>query len=209
MQHLRCEFPQIQHHLILSNRGYSGGVNFAFEKAFEQSKWVFLLTNDTELVQWQWQEPPPGLYSPTVWLRNKNRLDYRGGTFDSARGALQHVPQAAEEKTDSVFPYVPGTAFLLDRGSFLHIGLMDESLHTYWEDVDFGARAAKMGIPMGILPDVEIIHAGGKTNRKKAFYTHYLFRRNRLRVSWRHCPWYKKPMLAVYLSRDADRKSVV
>jgi GT2 family glycosyltransferase len=196
---LKKQFPQVEHWILPENRGYSGGVNEAFRRGFEKASWVFLLTNDTELVYWNLDPAllKAGIYSPKVWFRKMGRIDYMGGLFDSRSGRLRHlsVPLAASSAGWGRHFYIPGTAFLMARGVYQAMGPLDESLHTYWEDVDYGARAGKMGIHMGSLEGVEVIHQGRKTTGKDPFYTSYLFQRNRLRVSWRHCPWYLRPLL--------------
>lgn len=204
-QQLQEDFPDVYHFGRDKNGGYSGGVNGALEEAFKRSDWVFLLTNDTSLESAVRipEDLLPGLYSPLVWFRKKDRIDYVGGRFDSRRGRLQHLAHWGPRRTEpGVFPYIPGTAFLIHKSVFFKVGPMDESLHTFWEDVDYGVRAFQRKIPMGFLPDIQVLHMGGKTTRKKSFYTSYLFRRNRVKVSWRHCPWFYKPLLGPYLVTD-------
>ncbi len=207
IERLKKQFPTLTHWEFSPNRGYSAGVNAALTKAFESLEWVFLLTNDTQIENWQLeiQNLPTGLYSPMVWLKNKKALDYTGGFFDARRARLIHLKDSEMKTGIGRYPYIPGTAFLISRDVFRKLGPLDESLHTYWEDVDFGARAAKEKIHFGLLRNVEIIHYGRKTTRKDPFYSHYLFRRNRIKVSWRHCPWYYKPELALRLLPDAVR----
>lgn len=206
VEQLRAEWPQIQHWVHTDNRGYSGGANRALSQAFGDASWVLFLTNDTELVALKpdLEALRPGIYSPRTFLRRLDRIDYTMGFFDSRRGRLWHakVPHVGAQSRQGVYPYIPGTAFLLDRATFEFMGPFDESCHTYWEDVDYGARAAKAGIFMSTHVGVEVLHAGGKTNRKNPFYTRVLFQRNRRRISWRHCPWWAKPVLAMRFALD-------
>lgn len=201
---LKNQFPSIRHLEVHPNKGYSGGVNAALKWAFSSHEWAFLLTNDTEIMSWSLDHCrlAPGLYSPVVWFRNKGRLDYLGGRFNPVKGHLQHLKENSEEISVKGYPYVPGTAFLMSKDVFESVGEFDETLHTYWEDVDFGVRAHRRGIYFGNINSIEILHLGGKTTRKNSYYTRYLFRRNRWRVSWRYCPWYLKPLLAMRLFPD-------
>jgi GT2 family glycosyltransferase len=202
---LKNQFHNIEHWEFYPNKGYSGGVNAALEMAFANTDWVFILTNDTEISSWslQTEKLAEGLYSPVVWQKEKKGIDYVGGIFDSRSGKLIHLKESHAVSKPGCFAYIPGTAFLISKKVFNSLGPLDESLHTYWEDVDFGARASKAGIQFGLLKDIEIIHYGRKTTRKNPYYSNYLFRRNKLRVSWRHCPWYYKPQLAMKLIPDA------
>src|SRR6185437_1526529 len=95
--------------------------------------------------------------------------------------------------------YVPGTAFWLDRKTWQTIGPFDESLHTYWEDVDFSARAHLHGAYVGVHPETAIVHSVGKTCHKLPFYTQYLFQRNRRVVSQRYSPKWLRPWQSLYL----------
>jgi GT2 family glycosyltransferase len=207
IENLKNQFPTLTHWEFFPNRGYSGGVNAALNKAFEGFEWVFLLTNDTQIEKWNFdvQSLSPGLYSPMVWMKNKKSIDYTGGFFDARRAHLVHLKNFEIEMKTAQYPYIPGTAFLVSRDVFEKLGPLDESLHTYWEDVDFGARASKEKISFGLLKGIEIIHYGRKTTRKDPLYSRYLFRRNRMKVSWRYCPWYYKPELAFRLVPDAIR----
>lgn len=207
---LKRQFPTILHWEFFPNRGYTGGVNAALTRAFQEFSWVFLLTNDTQIAAWNLSEDllsqlKSGLYSPVVWLKNKKGLDYTGGAFSSRRGRLTHLKNSEMKSGAGNFFYIPGTAFLISKEVFQKLGPLDESLHTYWEDVDWGARASKLKIRFGLLEGVQIIHFGRKTTRKNPYYSNFLFRRNRIRVSWRHCPWYYKPELAFRLVPDILR----
>ncbi len=199
IQELENQFPTIQHWHLEKNGGYTGGVNEIFRRAFEKSEWVFLMTNDTELTAWDLNcfSLSPGIYSPQIWLRKVGRVDSCGGLFNSRTGRLQHLREPLKKKDLSwgQFLYAPGTAFLLSRKVYQVLGEMDESLHTYWDDVDYGARAMKENILIDFLPSVQLIHQGRKTTGKDSFYTGFLFQRNRVLISMRHCPILFKWML--------------
>ncbi len=202
---LKIQFPQIRHWSLEKNSGYSGGVNEIFRQGFKTSEWIFLLTNDTEITHWDLNTNnlQPGLYSPKVWLRKPGRIDYCGGLFDSRWAWIRHLekPLSQEALSQGQYLYVPGTAFLLSQEVYKKLGGMDESLHTYWEDVDFGARATKQKIIIGFIPQIQLIHQGRKTTGKDSFYTGFLFQRNRFLISWRHCPWFLKWMHLLHVGK--------
>ena len=204
---LTKEFPSIAHWSTDENKGYASGVNQALAHAFKKWSWVFLLTNDTKLIRWSGDIPiQPGIYSPKVYLRRTDRIDYQLGYFNSVTGKIWHAKDAHLHAgypiKNGVFTYAPGSAFLISTEVFNSVGSFDEGLHTYWEDVDFGARACLNGFAPLTWPQIELIHLGGKTTRKDPFYTNFLFKRNRRRVSWRYCPTLYKPALAANLALD-------
>jgi GT2 family glycosyltransferase len=96
--------------------------------------------------------------------------------------------------------YVPGTAFLLDRESWqklAHDGrAFDESLHTYWEDVDLSMRAHAEKVKVAPWPAVQLLHKVGKTCHRNPFYTRFLFQRNRRIVSRRYVAAWMRPLQA-------------
>ncbi len=201
LQH-QNNFPTIHHWDYEDNKGFSGGANRAFKKAFTMWDWILFLTNDTQLLTFPVLPERPGLYSPLVFLRHVGRIDYCMGGFDSKKGKIWHERLPEQKKVDfqkGLYSYVPGTAFLVHRSVYQKIGGMDESCHTYWEDVDFGVRASRSGFLAQEWAPIKVLHFGGKTTRKDRFYTSYLFQRNRKRISWRHCPWWAKPFLFWHL----------
>ncbi len=74
---------------------------------------------------------------------------------------------------------------------------MDESLHTYWEDVDYSARTYLKGYKIGVIKDLKILHRVGKTCHQKPFYTTFLFQRNKRIVSIRHSYFLVRPYVAL------------
>lgn len=207
---LTSHFQSIQHLRLEENRGFSGGANHLLNFAFERWEWVLFLTNDTTLESVPAQMPPrPGLYVPQVYLRKRERIDYQMGFFNSRIGQLRHLREneiPSFESKSGLFTYAPGTAFLLHRDVFRSVGTFDETLHTYWEDVDFSVRCHKKGYSPKAYWSFEVTHAGGKTTRKDSFYTNFLFQRNRRIVSMRHCPIWGRPELLVRLAFEKLRK---
>ncbi|HOV15619.1 MAG TPA: hypothetical protein PK771_15130, partial [Spirochaetota bacterium] len=94
--------------------------------------------------------------------------------------------------------YIPGTAFFITKDAFVRTGGMNESYHTYWEDVDFSFRARRLGFRMARSFDANISHLVGKTCHKKSVYTTYYFQRNRIRFAISHLdPDYRKKLKEV------------
>ena len=103
---------------------------------------------------------------------------------------------------------VPGTSFLIHRDLFNQVGGFDESLFTYWEDVDFSQRVHAQGFPVGHHPHFSLRHGVGKTCHKQSYYTSYLFHRNRRRVSRRYCKPTSRPLLETVLIKDWAGRSL-
>ncbi len=196
IQFLQNEFATINHLIMEKNKGYSGGVNYIFENCFKEFDRIVFLTNDIELVNFPKNLPrEKGLYAPLVFFRKIEKIDSLGGFFEPSKLKLTHVKDLYSFEhffkerrffKQTKIPYVPGTAFVIDKEIYLDIGKMDESLHTYWEDVDFSARAYLRGHKIGVIKDLQVLHRVGKTCHQKPFYTTYLFQRNKRIISLRY-----------------------
>lgn len=186
---LKTQFPEIHHHILKDNRGFTGGTNEILKLVFKFSDWVFFITNDCELLTPMTVPVVPGLFAPKIWRRKTGQIDSLGGVFTPLRKKLIH--SQLSNRKPFVWPrlqyfYVPGTAFIMHKSVFEKVGPFDESLHTYWEDVDYSVRAHRTGVLIDVLPNIEIRHAVGKTCHKDKFYTNHLFKRNREIVSRRY-----------------------
>jgi GT2 family glycosyltransferase len=197
VQRLNNKFPHIQHWVLDKNRGFTGGVNEIFRRAYTLTPWVFLLTNDCELLsraQLSDVNRPPSLLGTVAWTSRKGeqrgKIDSFLGKVNLASGHLTHFKSKLEMMaplTSSEKYYVPGAAFFLHRDIFTQAGGWDESLETYWEDVEYSLRLQQAGLLIGIEELVEINHKVGKTCHRDPYYTSYLYQRNRRLVSLRYC----------------------
>lgn len=203
---LIAAFPEVRHVRMEKNLGYSGGLNYGLKKCFTEFERVIFVTNDVELVSMPKTWPVAlGFYAPKIFFRKLGKIDSLGATFIPHLLKLIHIKNEfeferilSEKRSKWKIPYVPGTAFVLDRVIYEKIGSIDESLHTYWEDVDFSARVFLGNQVMGIIKDLTFLHKVGKTCHQKPFYTTYLFQRNKRIVSFRYCYFLLKPFLYLY-----------
>lgn len=193
---LAREYPDIQHHRLEKNRGFSGGFNAALTRVFADGADVCVfLTNDTvfhggadrHLVR-AVAKNNAGMAAPCIrYLSNPDAIDSLGAYFDAETASLAHYHR--QDLPPILVPdrdYIPGTALAVTRDAFMTLGGADESYHTYWEDVDMCFRAHAAGIPLVRVPGAQIDHGVGQTCHKKPFYTMYLFQRNRLTFCRRH-----------------------
>lgn len=192
---LKKTFPFIDHVVLINNKGFSGGSNvgihYAFEKHAHMSPWVLFLTNDCELERWPIlsTQQAPALLTPWIWARKTDRLDSIGGKINLSTGVPSHLKQLESfeellsQPQKNERPYVPGSAFLIHRDFFDQLKGFDETLETYWEDIDLSLRATLAGLTLGVLPTFQVRHKIGKTCHKHSHYTTYLYQRNRHWVS--------------------------
>jgi len=209
---LKTIFPQILHFVGSKNSGFSGGANRALESAFQKWSWVFFMTHDTELLK---LDPnftaPPGLYAPLIWDRQKSQWDSFGGAFEITRAHLRHLRSDSDGLNRAEKFYVPGTAFLIHRTIFETLTGFNESLGTFWEDVDFSLRCGKKSLPLGGTRAFEVLYHGGKIRHHDVHYSLYLYQKNRWRVAWNYIQrenlWWHLPSLALVFAFDFVRLS--
>lgn len=190
---LQAAFPGIEHLCMKENRHFSGGANAGLKKAFETETWVLFLTNDCQLLNLQAPIAEPALIAPLIYARKEGRVDSLGGTFTVHRAHLAHC-KSKEEFENARHPYIPGTAFWIHRDIFEKTKGFDETLQTYWEDVDLSRRTQELGFQLKTDDTTQVLHAIGKTCHKDTLYTTYLYQRNRKRISLK----YAKNKLPVY-----------
>jgi len=56
--------------------------------------------------------------------------------------------------------------FLIPRKIMERVGILDERLFTYFEDVDYARRLKKLGIPIYYTPKAQFIHQHGATGKR-------------------------------------------
>lgn len=191
-QKLKSHFPAVSHYDIEKNQGFTGGANAGLKHLFKRYEWVYFITNDCEMVTAFEVPPQSGFYAPTIFRRKLGVVDSMGGKLNLAIGKLHHCKSPADfEKNNSfIKSYIPGTAFILHRDYFESLGDFDESLHTYWEDVDISLRAHQMGMKLSLSPANQLIHKIGKTCHKDKFYTQHLFWKNRETITKKHATFF-------------------
>lgn len=197
-QILSEKFKTVTHLSLQQNRGYSGGVNFGLNKAFKNLDWLVLLTNDCQIQNLPKLPDAPAFVAPHIRIQKSLRTDSLGGGFKPHFAKIFHCKNFRDFET-SKYKYIPGSAFLIHKDVYYATGDFDESLGTYWEDVDFSQRALKKNQKLLIDPDWLVEHGRGKTCHKDRHYTLYLYQRNRKRISLKYTPTFYKPLLFIVL----------
>ncbi|MCB0349133.1 MAG: glycosyltransferase family 2 protein, partial [Bdellovibrionales bacterium] len=125
---LQTNFPNIEHLVLPTNLGFSGGANAGLTEAFKTADWCLFLTNDCVLETIGVLPTKPSIVAPKIWSRNTDRIDSLGGYFVPHKGLLQHIRNEEDFYTNSDLKYVPGTAFLLHKDIFSKTAGFDPSL---------------------------------------------------------------------------------
>jgi N-acetylglucosaminyl-diphospho-decaprenol L-rhamnosyltransferase len=95
--------------------------------------------------------------------------------------------------------WVSGACLLVRRADADAAGLLDERFFLYTEDVDFCAAVRAHGRTVRFTPDVEIVHARGRSRRHDPGAAVAAYRRSQLAFYVKHHPWWA-PLLRLYLT---------
>ena len=189
------KFPDIKLIQNDENLGYCGGNNAGIKKA--EGEFIIILNPDT-IVETNWidellnaqKEFGDGLYQPKILsLNEENTIQSTGNMlhifgFGFARDKGNKVIERKEE-IEKV-GYASGTCLFTTRKVLDKIGLLDEFLFLYHDDLDLGWRGAQIGINSFYVPKSKIYHVESyslkwsskkfywlERNRKYCLQTHY------------------------------------
>lgn len=186
-----------------SNLGWSGGHNVGIKYALEhKADCIMLLANDAilydhtfdRLIEKLYSQNDIGIVGPKVYkygsklpiiinaggkLTQNRYFGIDIGNNEKDKGQFDHLSEC---------DFVAGTAITIKREVFGKIGLLNEDLFIYYEDVDFCLRARKTGYKCVNVQDAIIYHRGGATTKiGSALHTYYTAR-NHLLVVEKHAP---------------------
>jgi GT2 family glycosyltransferase len=173
VEYVRSTFPQV---MVLENErnlGYAAGCNIGIRYALEQSAdYLLLLNNDTlvqpnlvnSLTSWAETHPSDAALTPLicyaddpkkVWFAgsNRNRL-----TLDSEDFILGQATQQIATEKDRQVDYVMGCAIFIRAKVLRQVGLFDESLFMYYEDMDLSLRIQAAGYKLRYVPGSTVLH---------------------------------------------------
>lgn len=160
------------------NKGYAGGMNTGLRRALDDgADFVWLITQDvtvhpstlqTLLDLWQGLERPGMLGSLTV-LNDSDRVYFYKAHIEN--GNVRHRTKG---RTASEIPelradlgptdYVNGSCILTHRDVIDKVGLIPEDYFMYFEDCEWGLRAARMGFKNYVSYKTRVHHWRDQTS---------------------------------------------
>lgn len=162
-QMIKTQFPRVK---LIENRE-NAGFNPASNQGLRiyQGRYGMLLNNDTvvkadaldRMVEWMEKNPKAGACGPRL-LNTDGTPQRQGGLFSR----IHKLDKPTE------VDFVIGAALLVRREVIDKVGLMDENLFFYNDDLDWCIRIRKAGYKIYLLPQIEIVHYGGYSS-KRAF----------------------------------------
>ena len=157
------------------NLGFAAGVNLAINEALKKRfKSFLLLNNDTILLDGlekrlkkAFTKWPTSLIAPTIrWNAHINKGNYYHKYFGFI--VNNKIP-----KFGSWLYYFTGCALAFDRTFLDKVGYLNEKFFMYGEDVELTLRAQQKGVPLILLEDELVYHAGSQSSNMASFFYEY------------------------------------
>jgi GT2 family glycosyltransferase len=173
--------------VVFPNLGFTGGNNLVIREAFasgDPPEYVLLLNADTivrphaldALVDFMDAHPRAGIGgSQLLWPDGSvhwSPFRFPGIISEFGRGlglnlfsrlASRWSVNLPAPSADSTADWVSGASMILRRAMLDEIGLLDEGLYTYFDDVDICSRALRAGWESWYVPESQVIHLEGSS----------------------------------------------
>lgn len=181
---VRAAFPDVTLVALDTNVGFGRAVNVGAARA--RGEWLVLLNPDTEpvgdpvgeLVRYAGEHPGRGLYAgrtlradgtddgrsvfalPSLW----GYLCFATGLSSLFRRSPWLNPEelpGLDRRAGGPVPAVSGCVLLVERALFGELGGFTPDYFMYSEDIDLSHRARMLGAMPTLVPQAQVVHAGG------------------------------------------------
>src|SRR5271166_5591271 len=178
--------------VVYPNRGFTGGTNAAMQPAMDSAnppEYVLLLNSDTvvmdhaldTLVEFMDSHPKAGI-AASMLIAPDGKIEtspfrFPGIATELDRGLRLGIVSKllspwsialSKPKEASPVDWASGASLILRRTMLEQIGLLDEGLYTYFDDIDICMRARRAGWQTWYVPESKIIHLEGASTGIKA-----------------------------------------
>lgn len=224
---IRKKYPRAEVIEAGKNLGFAGGNNIGIRKALaDGADFVWLLNNDTTVAKnalsalvSAFEDPSVGVAGSKIYFspgreyhgdryKTKDRgrvLWYAGGLIDWSNMYASHrgVDEVDRGQYDTLeeTPFITGCSMMIRKEVFDKIGLLNERLFAYLEDLEFCLRAKQAGYKLLYAPKSVVWHKNAGSSGVGSNTHQYYMTRNRLLVGLRWAPLRTK----IALLREAVR----
>jgi hypothetical protein len=185
------------------NLGFSGGNNQAMRKALEDGDgYAYLLNPDTEAqpgfleeaIKVMESDPRIGIVQSQLRLHPKtelvnswgNEIHFLGFGYAGGESTPADGPEARAKLRVRDIAYASGAGMLIRASMLRELGMLDEELFAYHEDLEFSWRARLAGWRVVLAPASVVHH---KYEFSRSIKKYYWMERNRLIVLLRCYRW--------------------
>lgn len=188
----RRAFPEVEVFENKENLGYPGGNNVGIREALARgAEFFLLLNNDTvvdgdfarELLSVAMQDERIGLVTSKIYFFDRpDTIWFAGGRISSWTGRYRHTGYGEIDRGQ--FDGVEdigrpcGCSLLVTRRFIEDVGLMNEDLFLYGEEIDWAFRAREKGYRCVLAPRSKVWHKWGSSTggAKSGNYLYYSVR---------------------------------
>ena len=222
---LKQQYPEIKLIQNQENLGFAKANNQAIKQA--KGEYLFLLNSDTQvkpssllsLLQAFNQDPSLGVASAYLITPEGRPQQSQGGDLprlvsvasqmfflDDLPFLGRFLPSTQKrylklKKTKKV-GWVAGTAMMIKNQVIDTVGLLDEEIFMYAEDMDFCLRARQIGFQVAIVPKAQIVHYGSASSSSaRAIEGEFM---GLLYLFKKHLPSWQLPLLKLVLIAGAS-----
>jgi len=159
---VKTDFPEVKLIDNKENLGFAKANNLGLKIA--KGHYSILLNNDTILkdssldllVEFMDKTPEAGACGPKL-LNIDGTIQHQGGLFGK---------KFWQSKIPTTVDFVIGAALVVRREVIEQVGMMDENLFFYNDDLDWCMSIRKAGWKIYFVPQAEIIHYGGYSSKR-------------------------------------------
>jgi GT2 family glycosyltransferase len=208
------------------NLGFAGGCNVGIRQALaDGAEWVVLVNNDAVIAPDALagfaaaaeHHPDAGVLAGKLYRADRpDRIWYAGQRFlawlgysgrhrgEGRRDGPRYERLVATDRAN-------GALMAISRGAIERVGLLDEELFAYVEDVDYSLRARAAGFEVLFVPAARAWHRVGASSTSAALNSYY-GTRNMVVVCERHRPlppplsWLRRGVILLTFSAFALRQ---
>lgn len=216
---VHAELPEVTTLVNSTNLGYAAGVNVGLRHALEQNAdFVLILDNDatiapdalTHMMCIMHSDSTVGLLTPKILFYNQPDIIWCTGhkqrrvtlaAIDDDLGKHISEVEGAPRPRD----YAPCCGLLIRRSVLENVGLLEEKLFIYYEDLDFCIRAGEGGYKLLNVPDAKVWHNVSASAGSGSPLQRYYLARSSVHFYLRHTPGWLKPLIVLYRAGSAVR----
>jgi len=190
-------FPKVNMIKNQTNLGYSKAANQGIALSLKKGATHILIINNDAVGQGDFavkmmdafdRHPKAGILGCKILYHGSDKIWYAGGYYNQWIGYSKHDHMDEADRTDleeSMTDFVTGCVMLLKAETLREVGLFDERLNIYCEDLDFCQRARTNGWESWFVPSATVYHkvslsTGVGGSNQMTPYRSYYYARNML-----------------------------
>jgi GT2 family glycosyltransferase len=173
-------FPEVALIRNEKNINYCKSFNVGIREALKNNaQYIFMVNNDTKNFSHNYLEEIMATFNNNekLGMVGSRCFDYQGG---ERRGQVASIRFGIEMN-------VPTEGYVIKREVFEKVGLLNEWLIIYFEDLDYIARIKEKGFDTDINLSISFDHLGGGTTSKVVFTSNYYRVRNLIMFTKKYC----------------------